>query len=351
MVAGQNWRVTAPTLFLHIGRNKVGSTTLQAYFERQAGYLRQAGFDYVFFGQPSPAGSLLQSFANHREIAAFASGRSGRSVLVSHEGLCCFSAELTQIMATDLAGLDTRVLFYVRPYGAWIVSSYNFDVRTGHNARGFDDYFAGIEDSVSFWPTLAIWGRILGWEKIRVRSLHPADLQGGDLVADCMAALGLDDAPRAGGERANVSPDWWVVEMLRLVAQSGSAAGWTHASLAVAEELHRLTECSAERAGLRCPPARYLSRAQATRMAALYNRDLALLAENSGTRLQPDRDVCPEERGFVPAAEHVPARMIRLIGELATEPENARVHPEAAAFVRSAVFQRLLAAKRGSEPE
>ncbi len=223
------------------------------------------------------------------------------------------------------------------------MSSYSFDVRTGYNAKGFDDYLAGVEGDVSFWPMLDIWGTTLGWDRIRVRSLHPADLEGGDLVADCLSALGLAGAPGPHAGRANVSPSWWVVEMLRLVACGGSESGWSQGSLAVAEELHCLTDRAAENAGLRCPAGRYLSCAQAARLSALYNRDLALLAERTGTRLQADRGVCPEERRFVPAAEHLPENVLRLIRELALRAENARLHPEAAAFVGSEVFRRLVA--------
>ncbi len=307
---------------------------MQTYFAEQAGYLRQAGLDHVLlFGQDGPADGSLRRFANHREVAVFARGHNGRSVLVSHEGLCCFSPELTQVMAQDFAGLDAQVLFYVRPYGEWVVSAYNFDVRTGYNAADFDAYLEGVEAGVSFWPMLEIWGRALGWENIRVRSLHPADLQGGELVADCLSALGLAGAPAASVARVNVSPGWWVVEMLRLVAQGGAGAGWTQTGLAVAEELHRLTERAAEQAGLCCPPAQYLSRAQSVRLAALYERDLALLAAHTGCRLQPG-PVCVQERPFLPAVRHVPDRVVRMVCAMALEGENARVHPEAAAFVR-----------------
>ncbi len=328
-------------LLLHIGRNKAGSTTLQAYFQQNAAWLRAAGVDYVLFSQPGPPDDSLPSFTTHRDIADFTRVRAGRSVLVSHEGLCCFPLDLTRIMATDFAELDTQVIFYVRPYGEWVLSSYSFDVRTGCNAGDIDTYLSGISSGISFWPMLDIWGETLGWDRIRVRSLHPADLKNGDLLSDCLAAVGLHPAPEPLTERANVSPSWWVIEMLRLVTQPGPAMGWTQAGRAVAEELHRLTDLAAARAGLPCPPARYLSASQTQSLATLYNRDLARLAEKTGTHLQLDRPDRSGERFFVPSARHLPQPLIHMIRALATEAENARLHPEAAAFVLSDSFQQL----------
>ena len=330
-------------LSLHIGRNKAGSTTLQTYFERNAACLHAAGVDYVLFGQPPPPDSALPSFTTHRDIATFTRARAGRSVLVSHEGLCCFPLDLTQIMAADFAELDTQVILYVRPYGEWVLSSYSFDVRTGYNAADIDTYLSDPDRGISFWPMLEIWGEALGWDRIHVRSLHPADLKDGDLLADCLAALGLRAAPDTVAERANVSPSWWVVEMLRLVAQSGPATGWTHAGRAVAEELHRLTDLAAARAGLPCPSARYFSSAQTQSLATLYNHDLARVARKTGAQLQPDRSDRAGERPFVPSAKHLPQPLIRTIRTLAAEAENARLHPEAAAFVLSDSFQQVCA--------
>ncbi len=330
----------APILHLHIGRNKVGSTTLQTYFANHVPYLRQNGIDYVFFGQPSPSGSNLPSFSSHHDIMAFARARQDRSVLVSNEGLCCFPPDFTRVIAADLARLDTRVIFYIRPYRDWVVSSYNFEVRTGHNGDGFDDYLARIKDTVSFWPNLEVWGQELGWGKIRVRSLHPADLHGHDLVSDCLAGLGLSGAPPAP-ERANVSPSWWAIEVLRMIQQHGPAHGWSTADLAVAHILHHLTDQAAERASLHCPAIQYLTRAQASSLAALYNHDLAALAARTSTHLQPDHPGDLGERPFLPGVEHIPKDIMRSIREGAVEAESARLHPEAAAFVASPFFRSI----------
>ena len=330
-----------PSLLLHIGRNKAGSTTLQTYFERNAIWLHSAGVDYVLFGQPSPPDGALPSFTTHRDIAAFTRVRAGRSVLVSHEGLCCFPLDLTLIMATDFAELDTQVIFYVRPYSEWVLSSYNFDVRTGCNAESIDTYLLRSDPGISFWPMLDIWGETLGWDRVHVRSLHPGDLKDGDLLVDCLAALGLQAAPEPPAERANVSPSWWVIEMLRLVAQPGPATGWTREGRAVAEEIHRLTDLAAARAGLLCPPTTYFSSAQMHSLATLYNRDLARVAGKTGTQLHLDRPDRSAERLFVPSARHLPQLLIHTIRALATENENARLHPEAAAFVLSDKFQQI----------
>jgi hypothetical protein len=324
----------APTLYLHIGRNKAGSTTLQDYFAANAPYLRGQGIEYVFFGQPAPQGSNLPSFPTHRDIAEFARAQTGKSVLVSHEGLCCFTPEMTRIMATDLATLDTRIVFYIRPYREWLLSSYNFDVRTGHNSRDIDAYLAVTAPRISIFPMLDIWGQTLGWDKIRVRSLHPADLAGGGLLADALTALGLDAAPPGASLQANRSPAWWVIELLRLVARDGQAQGWTRSQFAIAAPLHELTDVAVRASQAPCPPTPYLTSAASHALTAQYNADLAKLHARTGIRLQPDAPPAQPERPFLPRAAAVPRHILDRVTALALAADTARVHPELAVFVR-----------------
>src|SRR5271168_4995399 len=138
------------TLYLHIGRNKAGSTTLQNYWIAQASELRRAGVQYALFGQPSPPGSGLPTFPTHALLADFVRAEPGRAVLVSHEVICCFTPGVTRALASDLASLNLQLIFYVRPYRDWVLSSYNFDVRTGFNGRDFDRYLEDLRPLISF---------------------------------------------------------------------------------------------------------------------------------------------------------------------------------------------------------
>jgi hypothetical protein len=333
-----------PTLYLHIGRNKAGSTTLQNYILRHLAQLGEAGVRYAMFGQPSPATTSVPTFPTHRHIAAFVRAQRGGAVLVSHEGLCCFTPELTQIMATDLAGLDIQLLFYIRPYREWVVSSYSFDVRTGHNALDFDRYLERIRPAISFWPILEIWGQTLGWHRVRVRSLAQADLIGGDLVRDFTSAIGLPPAPPDEAARANSSPGWVVIELLRMIAPGGPATGWTPATLPIAQLLHHLADQSMAALGVQQAQGNYLSAAQSDELAALYNNDLDFVAARTGVHLQADAAGQAPERDFLPSVECIPKTILRMIRERALAPAFAAIHPQAAAFVSSDTFSRLCGA-------
>jgi hypothetical protein len=244
-------------------------------------------------------------------------------------------------MATDLASLDTSVLFYIRPYREWVVSSYNFDVRAGLNSADFDAYLDGLSASVSVRPVLEIWGEALGWDRVRVRSLAPADLQGGNIATDALDALGLTAFWPAPAVRANMSPCWWVIEMLRLIAGGQPGGGWSTERLAIAEHLHLLIEQYAARAGVVCPPAHYLTRARSLDLANLYAEDLNWLKDKTGLQLQPEAFSLATDRAFLPSARHIPHMILRGVAAQAMADDDARLHPEAAAFVRSARYAAL----------
>lgn len=333
--------LNAPTLYLHIGRNKAGSTTLQNHWHAHADALRRAGILYGLFGVPGAPESNLPSFPTPGDLADFVRSHADQSVLASHEIISCFPADVTRNMAAELAGLNIRVIFYVRPYRDWVLSSYSFDVRTGFNGLDFDRYFENIRPLVSFWPMLEAWGETIGWQNVRVRSLHPSDLQGGDLISDSSAALGVTLPARERDDRANASPSWIVIELLRMIADRAPAGGWSRDGLAIAEALHGYADMAIEAGGNVPGKAAYLTPGQADWLTDLYNRDLESLAERTGVSLWPGDPARRGERTLPPSAAHVPKNIIRWILRHALETDAALLHPEAAAFIGTAEFRRL----------
>jgi hypothetical protein len=329
-------RPTAPTLYLHIGRNKAGSMTLRETFAAQAAAWRARGLHYVMFGHDAAAHPELPFFENHLDLARYFASLNGDSVLVSNEAISCFTPDFARAMATGLAGVNVRVLLYVRPYREWALSSYKFDVRTGISGADFDRYLAALTPRLSFWPMLEVWGETLGWDRVRVRSLDAGQLVGGDLVQDCCSTLGMapPSAPRAP---VNAGPDWTATELLRLAIEEDRPFGWDRHGQAVAEALHDLHDSAVAALG-HAPAAEYATPEQAQWLAALYNGDLAALAARSGTRLPADevRDLRP--RPFLPAAARIPTQLLLHIRELGLAPGFAQLHPEAAAFLRSGRF-------------
>ena len=328
-----------PRLYLHIGRNKAGSTTLQAFCLDHAEELKRAGVQYALFGYPTPLGSDVPTFPSHLDLADFVRAQQTRAVLVSHEGICCFPIEPTRRMASDLSELDVRIIFYVRPYRAWVVSSYSFDVRTGLNGRDFDRYLESIWERISVRPTLEVWGEALGWANIRVRSLHPADLQGGDLLTDFRAAIGFDGAAARPVDRLNTSASWMTMELLRTLIVGDEALGWDAASLDLAEGLSDHLDTALRGCGESAAEVNYLTGRQAQRLAGLYNDDLDFISARTGVRLHHDLADNPPERPFLPSAERVPKAAMRLVRQRALEPRNARIRPDIVEFVNRAAFR------------
>ena len=332
-------------LFLHIGRNKAGSTTLQSFWEERAPSLQGAGIQYLRFGAPQLAGSKFPSFVSHDQLATYLLASRGRAALVSNELIGCLSPDLSRAMAADLAEFDLRVLCYVRNYRDWVVSSYKFDVRAGLNGQDFDYYLNSIESQVSFWPQVEVWGDVLGWDRIRVRSLHPADLVGGELISDANFALGISLPMASSDSRVNVSPSWIVTELIRMLMDERNTHGWSDEELGIAQMLHHYADAAAAQLG-ECfstdkSTDRYLTLWQAMMLQDKYNEDVNRVAERTGVHLQRDDMALTTGRTFLPTADRVPKRIMQAVRSLALDTEAARIHPRVATFVRKARFSQL----------
>jgi len=324
----------APRIHLHIGRNKAGSTSLQDFFLAQRAALADSGLCYCLFGHLWDSVPGVPGFRTQFDLADHARAGAERAYLVSNEFMFGWPLEYTHSMAAGLAGFDVRIIAYIRPYGGWICSAYADAVKNGENSRDFDRYLDWMMPRISAWPYLQGWGEAFGWDRIRIRSLDPRDLTGGDLIGDCLGALGLDPAPARGARRSNQAPDWPVVEMLRRLITRDDEAGWQPEARRIADPLRALMEtCLAETP---VAPIAYLTAAHSAYLADLYNRDLDRLAEHTGVALQPDHPTA-RERGAVPDFLQIPEGLRSRWIAGAAAPEFRRDHPEAAA-VAATVF-------------
>lgn len=330
----------APTLFLHIGRNKAGSTTLQTFFAAHAQWLAARGVRYSLFGHESESRADLPGYPSHLHLLEALRDSRDSSILVSNEWISALPADFVAPMVRDLAGARVQVLVYIRPYRDWIVSCYGNDVRRGFNGRDFDSYAARFADRISVWPTLRLWGEGLGWHRVRVRSLDYFDLQGGHLINDCLAAMGLPHPTGKIASRSNENPPWTAIELLRLAADRPDGDGWDDTQLATAAVLTDLMRRARQSCGVAIPHAVYLPHEQAKWLAALYNHDLEQIAAHTGARLRPD-EVYHPSRSFLPTAAHIPVELLRDIARRAALPAYAEASG-LAAFINTAAFQELV---------
>jgi len=301
---------TRAAIYLHIGRNKAGSTTLQDFFAAQAGWLAAHGITYALFGHFCGTYPGLPGYASHLDLIAALRAEPATSMLISNEWIAAMPADFIAPMIRDLAGLDVRVLLYVRPYRAWVQSCYGNALRDGTNGSDFDIYLERLAPQVSVWPALRQWGEGLGWDRVRVRSIDPLDLQNGDLVADCLAAMGVPAPAHHAVPPSNANPNWMVLELLRLASGGVDRTEWESAWLERADIIMTLAAESLAACGVALPPARYLTPAQASWLTDLYNRDIGAIAAHTGAALRPDGGAHATARPFLPSASHIPAALL-----------------------------------------
>ncbi len=267
-------RLHAGRVVLHIGRNKAGSTTIQDYCLAQRDALLREGVRYVLFGHAANSVPGLDGFPYVPQLAEHALLHRGQTILVSNEFMSVWPAEYTQSTAHDLAGLDVRVLLYIRPYTAWVRSSYAFDVRCGRVRQDFDSYVEFLRPRISVWPALCTYGECFGWRNVRVRVLDARLMRGEGLLGDFREALGLRAEPVASPV-ANSAPHWAVLETLRALAPIDAEAGWPASLVAPIEALStKLAACATAHADALPEPA-YLTANEAAWLDQLYHEDLA----------------------------------------------------------------------------
>jgi hypothetical protein len=337
-----------PRLYLHIGRNKAGSTSLQHYLARHADWLRGHNVRYGLFGHLARPGTALEGFASHHDMIAGLRASATTSLLVSNEMIFAFPDPLAAEMAADLASVNTKIILYIRPYREWVRSGYAHEIRTGVYAGDFDAYLDHIAPRISCWPGVELWSRALGWDRLHLRSTDMRDLVGGSLIQDSLAVMGLTP-PSMGNERSNAAPPWMVIELLRFVGHgAASPAGWDFTNLAIAKALHEAAERAIADEGMSGLETPYLTGAQDQRLRDLYNADLDRVHAGGGPRLAPDDAPTGQERPFLPQATRIPGCILRHIVAAASAPDYARVHPELAAFLVSNRFRQLVSEADGS---
>lgn len=280
-------------LFVHIGMHKAGSSSIQAFLSENAARLAAHGVAYPEAGRPAVAHHDLSQTLKDGEIAPewaeVAALAADQTVVLSSETFCVGDPAL---LAKAADGAQVRILCWQRNAAEGIVSRYAQMTKRARNLEPFDDFLARREDSDQLLvaPLLGRWAEVFGAEAIRVRSLDPEVLAGGDLITDLLGALGLeDDETYVRPGRQNISPGWRALETIRSLNRDILGAGDAddRALRFVRKAMPRALARAEQRLGLYERGA-YLSSDQAQRLVDRYNADIAAL-EGSGmdARLKP----------------------------------------------------------------
>ncbi len=294
-------------IFLHIGRNKAGSTTLQEVFARLSPDFRAAGVRYINFGHLADSDPSIEGFATMTPVAALARA-TGDRLLISNEFMSAWPDAYTWSVAEALKGLDVKILVYLRDYTQWLPSLYAQNVKSGDEVRDFDVFVDDPPQAISAWPMLQTWAAAFGWSRLRIQALDPQALFGGDIVSDAFSALGLPShgAGRTGAYRSNESAGWMAIEMIRAARGFFTDEQWGQQVSAV-ERLAALLPASPPPGD---PGAGYLDPEHSARLADLYDQDIARIAKQTGRSLPAARRITLASRARAPSWGDVPAETV-----------------------------------------
>lgn len=334
-------------IYLHIGRNKVGSTTLQDYFYARRDELAAHGITYAMFGHMREWHPDLPGFASADELAAYARAHPDRSVLVSNEFMFPWPRSYTEAVVAALKGVDAKVIAYIRPYAEWISSNYSWEIHMGVSSLDFDHFFEQIRDGVSCWPALEAWGNGMGWENMHIRSLDPRSLRGGNLISDCLSALGMDSGVEESARqlRSNASPNWMVLELVRSLMDQTKDVAWddpyfrTHVH--PLKELMDQAIAASPNGGMK---AQYHTAAQLRFLGELYNRDIGAIGELTGVEFPAIPLDRIEERPFLPSIRMIPKDIMADFAARASAPAFRERWPDAAGIAHIALDAVVLPA-------
>ncbi|MBN9022507.1 MAG: hypothetical protein J0H08_10540 [Rhizobiales bacterium] len=333
------------TLFLHIGRGKSGSSTIQGAVKNNHEVMRAQGGicpltptgearHMALASALSVDGSDLLTIRRFRRVLA---KHDNAKVFVSAENLFSLSTASIEHLKRLVKGRETRIICYVRDYPGWLQSLYAQSTKRGVNHLDFDDFYETSRSRISILPSLNRWAKVFGWDAMRIRPLEADALVGGDLVADVMNALGVE-GEISNVEALNVSPHWMVVELQRAVVLAGRERSLP-ISPQNARHMGRLFErCTGDTAS---PRIQYVTRAQWDDLSALYERDMLTLNANSDVP-RPAAPRPPDERAFLPESSRVPEAVKREIEQTlsAGRFSAAQIPPHVVSLIRSVIALR-----------
>lgn len=287
------------TLYVHIGRGKAGSSTIQKFAFDNRAALRRLGLIYPDIGR-FRSGHLPLSRALHsgqsdqlplQQFRTELLANPTAKFLISSEHLFSARRHSIENLVRGAAGHEVRVIAYIRDYPAWIRSVYAQKTRTGKNTRNFDAFFVREAKGLSALPALTGWAAVLGWHNLRVRSLDPDSLCGGKLTLDLLDAVGVQAPIEPLPEPAdqNPAPPWPILELHRAIAESRAALNPPPHDRAAEKRLAKHLAACIERNPASLASAEYLSAAQAQAATARFNKDIAVLNVKTGSNIPPLR--------------------------------------------------------------
>jgi len=234
-------------LYLHIGTEKTGTTSVQNFFAAHREVLQKHGILY-----PRSVGR-----ENHRALAVLAQNRTGTALWeklgIRDTGeFVRFRQEVEVSLADELAAGgapktimsnehcssrlrsdaevealrrflaqffdEIYVVVYLRRQDDFVVSTYSTEVRLGDTEPLAFPKDKVISSRYDYWELLSRWARVFGRDRVICRKFEQSGLVAGNVIDDVLRATGIGSIPGCDTNLSrNVSLDAECLEFLRLM--------------------------------------------------------------------------------------------------------------------------------------
>ena len=227
-------------VYLHIGGEKTGTTTLQHFLTRNASELQRAGYYYpcetnnICFdnGAHFPVAACLISertdfVSEERQhdlpfvLGALAEAVSAtkRPIILSCEH---FSSRLSRTRQLEtlrdaLSADEIKVIYYIREPSDLALAAWSTRIFFGEKLKFSTDDVTPENRYFNHLETLNLWGSVFGEQNLIVREYNRASLAEGDIRKDFCALLGIQTAPMEFEEDQNRSLDAQRLQVLRYI--------------------------------------------------------------------------------------------------------------------------------------
>jgi hypothetical protein len=237
------------TIYLHIGTQKTGTTTLQQVGRRNRDLLAARGvlypaapgdINHTGLAIYASGGKRCRDLANEAglrsdaEIAAYQAALPQRlraeivasgaqKVWLSNEHLSSRVRELPQVeqLAAMLRGLarEVKIIIYLRHQPEYYLSTYSMVIKAGSETEtkvpaSEREYYYNYD------KMLTVWAAAFGDDAINVRVFERKALTNGDVVDDIFGLMGIDRAGLSIPDTLNPSLDARALQFLQLFRKS-----------------------------------------------------------------------------------------------------------------------------------
>ena len=227
-------------VYLHIGLEKTGTTSLQVFLRANEAALRANGYSYLGddtrpysdrLGHFPIAASFSSKCPEYIRPAKFRPATEVLGELRSdveqcpwHVVLSCehFSSRLKdasalRLIRDALPNRSIKVVCYLRRQDDLALAAYSTAIKTGRRQPFDVSQVTPKSWYFNFDKILSLWAEVFGPENIVVREYNRAQFAGGDVRHDFLTLLGIDPAGFQFLPDKNISMDAIQVDALRLV--------------------------------------------------------------------------------------------------------------------------------------